>query len=118
MQDHTRREFLALTAAISAAGLVAPEGFGLRMASAQEAKAGDAKSSASAVGAQAAGKIVRIGLIGCGGRGSGAANDSLTANPNVKLVAMADIDLAKAKAARDALKEAHGERVDVSDERI
>ena len=119
MQDHTRREFLALTAAISAAGLVAPEGFGLRMASAQETKAGDAKSSTSAAGAQAVlGKVVRIGLVGCGGRGSGAANDSLTANPNVKLVAMADIDLAKAKAARDALKEAHGERVEVTDERI
>ena len=31
------------------------------------------------------------GLVGCGGRGTGAAVDILTGNPNVELVAMADI---------------------------
>jgi myo-inositol 2-dehydrogenase/D-chiro-inositol 1-dehydrogenase len=112
MQDQTRREFLALTAAVSAAGLVAPAGFGMRLASAQDT------APAGGTGGAGGGKIVRIGLVGCGGRGSGAANDSLTANPNVRIVAMADVDLAKAKAARDALKEAHGARVEVTDERI
>src|SRR5271165_202213 len=34
---------------------------------------------------------LRIGLIGCGGRGTGAAADALQADPNVRLVAMADI---------------------------
>ena len=34
---------------------------------------------------------IRIGLVGCGGRGSGAANDALTADPSVQLVAMADV---------------------------
>src|SRR5690606_28645459 len=33
---------------------------------------------------------IRVGLIGCGGRGTGAALQALTAHPNVKLVAMAD----------------------------
>ena len=33
---------------------------------------------------------LRIGLIGCGGRGTGAAAQALSADPNVKLVAMAD----------------------------
>lgn len=33
---------------------------------------------------------LRVGLIGCGGRGTGAAAQALTADPNVKLVAMAD----------------------------
>jgi len=112
MQDQTRREFLALTAAVSAAGLVAPAGFGMRLAAAQDT------APAGGGDAAAAGKVVRIGLVGCGGRGSGAANDSLTANPNVRIVAMADVDLAKAKAARDALKEAHGARIEVTDERI
>lgn len=33
---------------------------------------------------------VRIGLVGCGGRGTGAVADALNADPNVRLVAMAD----------------------------
>ncbi len=35
--------------------------------------------------------VLRIGLVGCGGRGTGAAADALQANPNVKLVAMANL---------------------------
>ncbi len=33
---------------------------------------------------------LRVGLVGCGGRGTGAASQALRADPNVKLVAMAD----------------------------
>ena len=33
---------------------------------------------------------LRVGLIGCGGRGTGAATQALSADPNAKLVAMAD----------------------------
>jgi predicted dehydrogenase len=36
------------------------------------------------------GDTLRLGLIGCGDRGSGAANNALNADKNVKLVAMAD----------------------------
>jgi len=36
-------------------------------------------------------ETLKIGLIGCGGRGTGAANQALSADPNVELVAMADI---------------------------
>ncbi len=35
--------------------------------------------------------LLRIGLVGCGGRGTGAAADALQADPNVRLVAMADL---------------------------
>ncbi len=34
--------------------------------------------------------LLRVGLIGCGGRGTGAAVQALMADPNVKLTAMAD----------------------------
>jgi myo-inositol 2-dehydrogenase / D-chiro-inositol 1-dehydrogenase len=34
---------------------------------------------------------IRIGLIGCGGRGTGAANNALEADPGVQLVAMGDV---------------------------
>ncbi len=43
---------------------------------------------------------IRVGLIGCGGRGTGAALQALAANENVKLVAMAD-------AFRDRLDESY-----------
>lgn len=44
------------------------------------------------VRAQAAGdnKVLKIGLIGCGGRGTGAATQALSADPNVKLWAVGD----------------------------
>ena len=35
--------------------------------------------------------VLRVGLIGCGGRGSGAAVNALNADKNAKLVAMADV---------------------------
>lgn len=38
----------------------------------------------------AGGETLKLGLIGCGGRGSGAAVNALNADPNVKLVAMGD----------------------------
>lgn len=38
----------------------------------------------------AASKQLKIGLIGCGGRGTGAASQALSADPNVKLWAMGD----------------------------
>ena len=34
--------------------------------------------------------MLRVGLVGCGNRGTGAATQALNADPNVKLVAMAD----------------------------
>ena len=34
--------------------------------------------------------VLRLGLVGCGGRGTGAALQALTADPNTQLVAVAD----------------------------
>ena len=34
--------------------------------------------------------MLKVGLIGCGGRGTGAAVNAMNADKNVKLVAMAD----------------------------
>src|SRR5882757_435995 len=38
----------------------------------------------------AGGDVLRVGLVGCGSRGTGAASQALRADPDVKLVAMAD----------------------------
>jgi predicted dehydrogenase len=36
-------------------------------------------------------KVLKIGLIGCGGRGTGAASEALSADPNVQLWAIGDV---------------------------
>jgi predicted dehydrogenase len=63
----TRRQFLKSSAALAAASLSVTE-------------------SAHAGGSD----LLRVGLIGCGGRGTGAATQALRADRNVKLWAMAD----------------------------
>lgn len=44
----------------------------------------------SAHAAASGGETLRVGLVGCGGRGRGAAVQALTADPNTRLVALAD----------------------------
>jgi predicted dehydrogenase len=82
-----------------------------------------AVSAASAVGlsigqsAHAAGSdVLKVGLIGCGGRGSGAAANALNADKNAKLVAMGDVFDERVQSARKALQKAKGEQVAVDDE--
>jgi predicted dehydrogenase len=57
--------------------------------------------------------LIKVALIGCGGRGTGAAANCLNVPDNVKLVAVADAFEDKAKAAVARLKEKYGDRVDV-----
>ena len=40
--------------------------------------------------AQQNNNVIRVGLVGCGGRGSGAIEQCLRADPNARLVAVAD----------------------------
>ena len=58
---------------------------------------------------------IKIALIGCGGRGSGAANQALSTYPlgPIKLVAVADVHEDRLKGALSNLQKEHGARVDV-----
>jgi predicted dehydrogenase len=71
-------------------------------------------------GVYAAGSdLLRVGLVGCGGRGTGAASQALQADKNVKLVAMADAfedRIQKSLAALKTEKEI-AEKIDVPAER-
>jgi predicted dehydrogenase len=91
-----RREFITRSAGITIAGVSA--------------------SRAVSRGAYAAGSdVLRIGLIGCGGRGTGAVNDALQSKDQVKLVAMADVfedRLKRSYAALNELEEIEG-RIEV-----
>ena len=67
----SRRSFLQSTAAVGAAATLASLGTNF---------------------AHAAGKErIRVGMVGCGGRGTGAARDSMSASPLVEIVAMGDL---------------------------
>jgi predicted dehydrogenase len=96
----TRRDFLKASAAITTAAalagpLVRPAG---------------AYISAS--------DEIKIGLIGCGGRGTGAAGQALSTEGPVRLVAVADAFEDQARTSIKNLKREHNDRVDVKDENI
>jgi predicted dehydrogenase len=66
-----RRQFLRAGGALAAAGSTLPSALGATLKA-------DSKETLS------------VGLVGCGGRGGGAAVNALRADPNVKLVALGD----------------------------
>jgi predicted dehydrogenase len=64
--------------------------------------------------------VLRLGLIGCGGRGTGAAAQALQADPHTKLVALGDVFADHQATCLNSLKsdrKALGDRVDVPPER-
>ena len=65
-----------------------------------------AGSLAMAPRAYAAGSdVLKVGLVGCGGRGTGAAAQALNADPNVRLVAMGDAFADRLEGSLASLKE-------------
>ena len=51
---------------------------------------------------------IRVGVIGCGGRGTGAAHNTLSGNANVRVVALADAFEDRLNGAKDYLKNNFG----------
>ncbi|RPH51760.1 MAG: gfo/Idh/MocA family oxidoreductase [Planctomycetota bacterium] len=60
--------------------------------------------------------LLKVGLIGCGGRGTGAAEQALNADPNVKLVAMGDAFSDRLQSSLKILKKTLPDKVDVKEE--
>ncbi len=60
---------------------------------------------------------IRIGLIGCGGRGTEAATNAMNAGPDVRLVALADLFDERLRAGRERLKKAKPDQVEITDDR-
>jgi len=98
MRGTTRREFLGMAGAAGAATFVAP------MFAAALTRRND--------------DFVRVGVIGCGGRGTGAAYNALEAHPATRIVAMGDLFADRLEGSLNGLKGA-GElasRVEVPDD--
>lgn len=60
---------------------------------------------------------IQVALVGCGGRGTGAASNALeTKTCPIKLVAMADVFDHKLKSSYENIKSKHGDQVDVAED--
>ncbi|MCY2950685.1 MAG: Gfo/Idh/MocA family oxidoreductase [Planctomycetota bacterium] len=92
----TRRDFLKTSAAVTAAALV-----NLQVSQMAHAAGSD---------------IIKIGMVGCGGRCPGAAINSMSVDKGVRLVAMCDIVPARVKAQRASLKQQKPDQVMVDDD--
>lgn len=95
----TRRDFLDRSIKITAASTT------LAFAASQQVHAtgGDGK--------------IKLGLVGCGGRGAGAANQAMTADDGVNLFALCDLNRETLTKAHDILSRGRPGRVDVPEER-
>lgn len=65
----------------------------------------------------AGGDTISVGLIGCGGRGTGAALNAMQADSNVKLTALADLVPDRLASCKNGLKNKLGEKFGVTDDR-
>jgi myo-inositol 2-dehydrogenase/D-chiro-inositol 1-dehydrogenase len=89
-------------------------------------KASAVATAGAALGSMALGRsahaagsdTLKVGVIGCGGRGSGAAANALGADKGAKLVAMADLFEDLARGSRDRLKKMLPEQVAVPDDHL
>ncbi|HYG35597.1 MAG TPA: Gfo/Idh/MocA family oxidoreductase [Clostridia bacterium] len=66
----------------------------------------------------ASGGTIQVALIGCGGRGTGAADNALSSKGGpIKLVAMADVFEHRLSSSYQGIKAKHGDKVDVPNDR-
>lgn len=103
----TRRSLLAGACVLPAASLALP--------AASLVLAGLAERSLAAEGAE--GATLRVGLIGCGGRGTGAAMQAAIADPAVRVVALADLFEDQVASSAGLLAQALGDRFQASNAR-
>src|SRR5437867_661511 len=60
---------------------------------------------------------IRVGLIGCGGRGSGAAENCLKSSENVSIAALGDVFRGQVDGLREKLRQEFSDKLEVTDDR-
>src|SRR5699024_9186271 len=106
----SRREFLSTAArgtlgTLGAAGLVSSCGSTASLGGLRE------ESQLSFLKEAPDGEPLRAGLVGCGGRGTGAAVNFVDAGPNLDIVALGDVFEDQLQKCRISLKKARGIKV-------
>lgn len=100
--DYSRRHFLK-TSALALGGALSSN-----LVRGEPAKGGPFTPNAD---------TLKIGLIGCGGRGSGAASNALTADKNMMVVALGDVFDDQLKTSLASLKSEWGDRIQVPEDK-
>jgi predicted dehydrogenase len=100
----SRRRFLGNTAAIGAIGAIGASQLIKSCSSDSETSTGTV-TEPTILPVAPDGQPLRAGVVGCGGRGSGAALDFLNAGPNLSVVAVADVFQDRVDGIRQKLKE-------------
>ncbi len=95
MSDITRRDFVKAAGAVTAASATTLPAWAI-----QENRS-----------------PIKVGFIGCGGRGTGAANQALNANENAVIWAIGDAFEDRLSSSQNALTNEHGNRAEVPKER-
>ncbi len=95
--ETTRRDFLKTSTVVTSAAMAGTLGIGAKVFA-------------------GAGSTLRVGMIGSGGRCTGAGAQALTADSGARLVAMCDIFMDRVKASREAIRGQRGDQVMVDDD--
>ena len=95
-RDQTRREFIKKSSALSLATLGT-----LSVGHKVHAAGSD---------------VIKVGMVGCGGRGSGAAAQAMSADPGVRITAMADLFADRLQRSRKNLKAENAAQMAVDDD--
>src|SRR5437763_7759563 len=108
-----RREFMGSVVALGAAavsGCALPAKRAARRTQAQPQPGATQQTSPPVIVKAPDGPLLKAGLIGCGGRGRGAALNFLDAGPHLAIAALADVFPDRVDAARRLLKD-HGQDI-------
>jgi myo-inositol 2-dehydrogenase/D-chiro-inositol 1-dehydrogenase len=103
----SRRKFLGRAATVGAAGIVAPA----IISSCSRPVAFKPVPEGKWLDQAPDGPVLKAGLIGCGGRGTGAAGNFLSAGPNLQIVALGDTFKDRIDQCNDAILKKAGQAV-------
>ncbi|MBO5216857.1 MAG: Gfo/Idh/MocA family oxidoreductase [Alistipes sp.] len=113
----SRKDFLSYSALLGVSTLVGSSAVLSSCGKSEQAAGGEALRQAGTYyipelpDKAIAGREIKVGLIGCGGRGTGALNDALQAADGVKVVALGDVFADKIEGVRRWLKDSYGQEV-------
>jgi predicted dehydrogenase len=102
----SRRNFLGKAATVGVAGVIVPS---IITSCSRETK--KVVAVPTMLDQAPDGPVLKAGLIGCGGRGTGAANNFLSAGPNLQIVALGDTFQDRIDSCRESIMKQHKQDV-------
>jgi predicted dehydrogenase len=113
-EEFSRRKFISSTA-LGAIGTIGAAGLLTSCAGSEKEKKATEAKPPELLNVAPDGKVLKAGLIGCGGRGTGAAINFVDAGPNLQIVALGDVFQDKLTACRESLKKQRN--IEIADEK-